>query len=118
MKSLNKKHLANHALISVLKKCSPDVRETMINFLNAEGLRALAECTYNVLYSQQISKSHKNRLKKHCLNSKKDFKKICKKKISIKERRRLLTQNAKGSGLGTILAIGGNILSNLLWGHS
>ena len=118
MKSLNKKHLANHALISVLKKCNPEVRETMINFLNSEGLKALAECVYNVLYNHEISKSHKNRLKKHCSNSKKDLKKICKKKISIKERKRLLSQNAKGSGLGTILAIGGSILSNLLWGHS
>ena len=94
--------LSKLALITVLKKCSPEVRSRMINYLNPDGIKVLSEAVFNVLFNDfPITKEQRRRLRKEYSKDKEVLKEIAKKNTSFKRKRQLLKQ--KGGFMGTLL---------------
>ena len=96
--------LSKLALITVLKKCSPEVRSRMINYLNPDGIKVLSEAVFNVLFNLDdtpITKEQRRKLRKEYSKDKDVMKEIAKKNTSFKRKRQLLKQ--KGGFMGTLL---------------
>ena len=117
MHTPSEKNLSKLALFTTLKKCSPQVRGRLIQFLNSEGIQVVSELVYNVLFNDSpLTKAQKRKIRKEYLKDKSSLKVISKKRASFKRKRKLLKQT--GSGLGTLLGIGLSLLSPYIFGHS
>ena len=67
MPPAKEKNLSKLALINALKKCPPNARCQLINFLNSQGIQVLSESIFNVLFNNApLTKSEKSRIKKQC----------------------------------------------------
>ena len=100
----NEKDLSKLALITVLKKCSPEVRARMIEYLNPEGVKVLSEVVFNVLYNVEdspLTTTQRRKLRKEYSKDKHALKEISKKHTSFKKKRQLLKQT--GGFMGTLL---------------
>lgn len=64
MPPAKEKNLSKLALINALKKCPPNARCQLINFLNSQGIQVLSESIFNVLFNKApLTKSQKSRIK-------------------------------------------------------
>ena len=98
----NEKDLSKLALITVLKKCSPEVRARMIEYLNPEGVKVLSEVIFNVLFNESpLTTTQRRKLRKEYSKDKHALKEISKKHTSLKKKRQLLKQT--GGFMGTLL---------------
>ena len=61
----NEKALSKLALITVLKKCSPDHRIRLINYLNKDGIQVLSETVYNTLFNMPLTPAQKKKIRKN-----------------------------------------------------
>ena len=96
MPSAKEKRLSKLALINTFKKTPPNVRSQLIDFLNPQGIQALSESVYNVLFNHApLTKSQKSRIKKSCLKDKDLLKEISKRRGSFKKKRKLLKQTGE-----------------------
>ena len=94
--------LSKLALITALKKCPPEARSRMINYLNSDGIKVLSEAVFNVLFNETpITREQRRRLRKEYSKDKEVLKEIAKKNTSFKRKRQLLKQ--KGGFMGTLL---------------
>ena len=94
--------LSKLALITALKKCPPEARGRMINYLNSDGIKVLSEAVFNVLFNETpITREQRRRLRKEYSKDKEVLKEIAKKNTSFKRKRQLLKQ--KGGFMGTLL---------------
>ena len=102
MLTSKEKNLSKLALVNTLKKCPPEVRSRLINYLNSEGVNVLSESVHNVLFnSAPLKTSQKRRLRKQYLKDKKLLLEISKRHGSYKRKKKLLKQS--GGFLGTLL---------------
>ena len=102
MPSVKEKNLSKLALLNALKKCPPNARCQLMNFLNSQGIQVLSESIFNVLFNEApLTKSQKSKLKKQCSNDKSLLKQISRRRGSFKKKRKLLKQT--GKGLATLL---------------
>ena len=102
MPPAKEKKLSKLALINALKKCPPNARCQLINFLNSQGIQVLSESIFNVLFNKApLTKSQKSRIKKQCSKDKNLLKEISRRRGSLKKKRKLLKQT--GDGLATLL---------------
>ena len=97
----NEKVLSKLALVTVLKKCSPEHRIRMINYLNKDGIQVLSEVFFNTLFNAPLTPSQKGKIRKKYSKDKKILKQIAKKSGSLKFKRRLLRQT--GGFMGPLL---------------
>ena len=100
-----KKHYCheNFFLLSLLKKLKPAEREKVIYHLNDKAIDALSECVYNIIsQTTKIEEKTKKRLRKALYQNKDKLRIIADKKISVKKRRKALSQG--GGFLGTAIA--------------
>ena len=97
----NEKDLSKLALITVLKKCTPEVRARIIEYLNPEGIKVLSEVVFNVLFNGNFTRSQKRKLRKEYAKDQHALKELSKKHTSLKRKRQLLKQT--GRFMGTLL---------------
>ena len=97
----NEKDLSKLALITVLKKCTPEVRARIIEYLNPEGIKVLSEVVFNVLFNGNFTRSQKRKLRKEYAKDQHALKELSKKHTSLKRKRQLLKQT--GGFMGTLL---------------
>lgn len=97
----NEKALSKLALITVLKKCSPEHRIRMINYLNRDGIQVLSEVIFNTLFNAPLTPAQKRKIRKKYSKDKKILTQIARKHGSLKVKRKLLTQT--GGFMGTLL---------------
>lgn len=117
MLSPTKRNLSKVQLLKILKSCKPESRIHLIKYLNDDGINALCEITFNLLFNNlKLPEKSKKKIKENYKGKRKDLKKIANKHISIKKRKALLIQH--GGFLGTLLGVALPILSSLLtFGH-
>ena len=97
----NEKALSKLALITVLKKCSPDHRIRLINYLNKDGIQVLSETVYNTLFNMPLTPAQKKKIRKNYAKDKKIYQKIARKRGPLKNKKKLLRQT--GGFMGTLL---------------
>lgn len=106
----SEKALSKLALINVLKKCSPEHRLRMINYLNNDGIRILSEVIFNILFNgSPLTPAQRKKIRKEYSKDKQILKQIGKKSGSIKSKKKLLRQT--GGFMGTLLGKNKHILS-------
>ena len=102
MLTAKEKNLSKLALINVLKKSTPEVRNRLFNYLNSEGIQVVSESVFNVLFNgAPLTKSQRRKIKKEYTKDKKILKELSLKRSSLKKKKRLLKQT--GGFLGTLL---------------
>ena len=109
MLTAKEKNLSKLALINVLKKSTPEVRNRLMNYLNSEGIQIVSESVFNVLFnSAPLTKSQRRKIKKEYTKDKKTLKELSLRRSSLKKKRKLLKQT--GGFLGTLLGEMNNML--------
>ena len=105
----------NFFLVKLMKKLRCDEREKLMSHLNDNAINVLSECVYNIICDNpKIDCKKKSSLRKKLSPHKHNLRIIGNKALSIKRRRKALSQ--EGGMLGTILATAIPLLTSLITG--
>ena len=103
-------------LFKLLSNLNKTNRETVLKFINDEGIEYISECIFNVLYNSDctspLSKSRQNKLVRSLKPQSHLYKKLSQKKYPISLKRKKIIQS--GAGISLLLSAVIPFLTSLL----